>query len=110
MHLDVLMRGFKLEIARESDKNIKHACISSYILGVYLIVTSKNHNEDAFFPCYLRNISRSHALVLRSNKFLLQIYCLWRIKCQLTNASIVNLALNKFIGQLQIEYFSMTQC
>ena len=28
-----------------------------------------NHIEDDFFPCYLRNVSMLHVLVLQSNKF-----------------------------------------
>ena len=92
------MHGFKLEIAKESDKNIKHACISSHILGVYLIVTSYKHNEDAFFPCYLRNIFRSHV----SNKFYRSIDC-GGSNVNWPMLQIVDLASNKFTGQVQID-------
>ncbi|KAM3737755.1 hypothetical protein ACB098_09G080200 [Castanea mollissima] len=63
-----------------------------------------NYMEDAF-PCYLRNISRLRVLVLRSNKFY------GSINCEGSNVSwpiiqIVDLASNKFTGQLQRESFS----
>ena len=63
-----------------------------------------NYMEDAF-PCYLRNISRLRVLVLRSNKFYGSINCegsnvIWPV------IQIVDLASNKFTGQLQRESFS----
>ncbi|XP_023925855.1 receptor-like protein 7 [Quercus suber] len=63
-----------------------------------------NHIEDAF-PCYLRSISKLRVLVLRSNKFYGPINC-GGTSVNWPMLQIVDLASNKFTGQLQIKSFS----
>uniref|UniRef100_A0A2N9HMQ2 Leucine-rich repeat-containing N-terminal plant-type domain-containing protein n=1 Tax=Fagus sylvatica TaxID=28930 RepID=A0A2N9HMQ2_FAGSY len=60
-----------------------------------------NYMEDAF-PCYLRNLSRLHVLILRSNKFHGPIGCGGK-NATWPMLQILDLASNNFTGQLPRE-------
>ncbi|KAM3689860.1 hypothetical protein ACJW30_09G077000 [Castanea mollissima] len=62
------------------------------------------HIKDAF-PCYLMNISKLPVLILRSYKFYGSIDC-GRTSDKWPMLQIVDLASNKFTGQLQIKSLS----
>ncbi|KAL4606274.1 hypothetical protein ACB092_09G090600 [Castanea dentata] len=74
-------------------------CINLVVFDI-----GNNHIKDAF-PCYLMNISKLHVLILRSNKFYGSIDC-GRTSVNWPMLQIVDLASNKFTGQLQIKSFS----